>query len=86
MTRVAERGIAVELTDDARTLIGNLGYDPVYGARPLKRVIQKRLVDPLALRILDGTFAAGDTVLVEAQDAELVLRPAGDRSAPPGAA
>ena len=58
-TRVAERGIAVELTDDARTLIGNLGYDPVYGARPLKRVIQKRLVDPLALRILDGTFAAG---------------------------
>ena len=54
VTRVAERGIAVELTDDARTLIGNLGYDPVYGARPLKRVIQKRLVDPLALRILDG--------------------------------
>ena len=53
----------VELTDDARTLIGNLGYDPVYGARPLKRVIQKRLVDPLALRILDGTFATGDTVV-----------------------
>ena len=50
VTRVAERGIAVELTDEARTLIGNLGYDPVYGARPLKRVIQKRLVDPLALR------------------------------------
>ncbi len=83
VTRVAERGVAIELTADARTLIGNLGYDPVYGARPLKRVIQKRLVDPLALRILDGTFAAGDTVLVEAQDGELVLRPAGDRSAPP---
>ena len=86
VTRVAERGIAVELTDDARTLIGNLGYDPVYGARPLKRVIQKRLVDPLALRILDGTFATGDTVVAEAQDGELVLRPAGDRSAPPVAA
>ena len=86
VTRVAERGIAVELTDDARTLIGNLGYDPVYGARPLKRVIQKRLVDPLALRILDGTFAAGDTVVADAQDGDLVLRPAGDRSAPPVAA
>jgi len=86
VTRVAERGIAVELTDAARTLVGNLGYDPVYGARPLKRVIQKRLVDPLALRILDGTFAAGDTVVAEAQDGELVLRPAGDRSAPPVAA
>ena len=49
-------------------------------------MIQKRLVDPLALRILDGTFAAGDTVVVEAQDGELVLRPAGDRSAPPVAA
>src|SRR3712207_8089555 len=45
--RLAERGLAIELTDDARTLIGNLGYDPTYGARPLKRVIQKRLVDPL---------------------------------------
>ncbi len=78
VTRVAERGIAVELTDDARTLIGNLGYDPVYGARPLKRVIQKRLVDPLALRILDGTFAAGDTVVAEAHDGELALQRAGD--------
>jgi ATP-dependent Clp protease ATP-binding subunit ClpB len=71
--RVAERGIAIELTDDARTLIGNLGYDPVYGARPLKRVIQKRLVDPLALKILDGTFAEGDTVLVDGAGGELVL-------------
>jgi ATP-dependent Clp protease ATP-binding subunit ClpB len=79
ITRVAERGITVELTDDARTLIGNLGYDPVYGARPLKRVIQKRLVDPLALRILDGTFAAGQTVVVEAADGDLVLRAADER-------
>ncbi len=73
ITRVRERGIAVELSDDARTLIGNLGYDPTYGARPLKRVIQKRLVDPLALRILDGTFAEGDTVRVDAREGELVL-------------
>ena len=68
-----ERDIEVELTDAARTLLGNLGYDPTYGARPLKRVIQKRLVDPLALAILEGRFAAGDTVKVDAADGELVL-------------
>jgi len=71
--RVAERDIEVELTDAARTLLGNLGYDPTYGARPLKRVIQKRLVDPLALAILEGRFAPGDTVKVDAADGELVL-------------
>jgi ATP-dependent Clp protease ATP-binding subunit ClpB len=71
--RVREREIEVELTDDARTLLGNLGYDPTYGARPLKRVIQKRLVDPLALAILEGRFAAGDTVKVDNVEGELVL-------------
>jgi ATP-dependent Clp protease ATP-binding subunit ClpB len=73
IARVRERGIEVELTDTARTLLGNLGYDPTYGARPLKRVIQKRLVDPLALAILEGRFAAGDTVKVDAAEGELVL-------------
>jgi ATP-dependent Clp protease ATP-binding subunit ClpB len=71
--RVRERGIEVELTDGARTLLGNLGYDPTYGARPLKRVIQKRLVDPLALAILEGRFVTGDTVKVDAAEGELVL-------------
>jgi ATP-dependent Clp protease ATP-binding subunit ClpB len=69
--RVREKGVEVELTDDARTLIGNLGYDPVYGARPLKRVIQKQLVDKLALKLLDGEFAPGDRVLVDADGGEL---------------
>ena len=73
LRRVAEREISLTLTDDARTLIGNLGYDPTYGARPLKRVIQKRLVDPLALAILEGRFVAGDTVAVDAADGELTL-------------
>jgi ATP-dependent Clp protease ATP-binding subunit ClpB len=73
VARVRERGIEVELTDEARTLLGNLGYDPTYGARPLKRVIQKRLVDPLALAILEGRFAEGDTVRVEASEGALVL-------------
>ena len=57
IVRVAERGVDVELTDAARDLLGELGYDPAYGARPLKRVISKRLVDPLALGLLKGDFA-----------------------------
>ena len=59
---MAERGVDVELTDAARDLLGDLGYDPTYGARPLKRVISKHLVDPLALGLLKGEFAAGDHV------------------------
>ena len=77
--RVQERGIEIELTDDARTLLGNLGYDPTYGARPLKRVIQKRLVDKLALAILEGEFVEGDTVVVDAADGELTFSKAGER-------
>ena len=71
--RLRERDIEVELSDAARTLLGNLGYDPTYGARPLKRVIQKRLVDPLALAILEGRFVPGDTVRVDAEDGQLTL-------------
>jgi ATP-dependent Clp protease ATP-binding subunit ClpB len=83
--RVAERGIEIELTDDARTLLGDLGYDPTYGARPLKRVIQKHLVDRLALGLLQGDFAAGDHVRVDAVEGEIVFErvPA---AAPVGAA
>ncbi len=73
INRAREREIEVELTDAARTLLGNLGYDPTYGARPLKRVIQKRLVDPLALAILEGQFTAGHTVVVDAADGEIVF-------------
>ncbi len=82
--RVRERGIEIELTDPARTLLGNLGYDPTYGARPLKRVIQKRLIDPLALAILEGRFAAGDTVRVDAAGGEIELERA--EAAAPAAA
>ncbi|MEA2388932.1 MAG: ATP-dependent Clp protease ATP-binding subunit ClpB [Thermoleophilaceae bacterium] len=79
--RVRERGVEVELTDEARTLIGNLGYDPTYGARPLKRVIQKQLVDKLALKLLEGEFAPGDTVRVDAKEGELVFEKAPVRPA-----
>jgi ATP-dependent Clp protease ATP-binding subunit ClpB len=71
--RVRERGVEVELTDDARILLGNLGYDPTYGARPLKRVIQKRLVDKLALKLLEGEFQPGDLVVVDAAEGELTF-------------
>jgi ATP-dependent Clp protease ATP-binding subunit ClpB len=69
--RVAERNVTVELTDAARDLLGDLGYDPIYGARPLKRIIAKRLVDPLALGLLKGEFAAGDHVVVDADGTDL---------------
>jgi ATP-dependent Clp protease ATP-binding subunit ClpB len=79
--RVHERGIEIELTDDARTLLGNLGYDPTYGARPLKRVIQSQLVDRLALKLLEGEFTEGETVRVEARDGELVFEKADEPAA-----
>jgi ATP-dependent Clp protease ATP-binding subunit ClpB len=78
--RVRERDVEVELTDDARTLLGNLGYDPTYGARPLKRVIQKQLVDRLALKLLEGEFGPGDVVRVDAADGELVFEKAAARA------
>jgi ATP-dependent Clp protease ATP-binding subunit ClpB len=83
VSRVHERGIEIELTDDARTLLGNLGYDPVYGARPLKRVIQKRLVDKLALKILEGEFGEGDRVRVDAAEGEIVFERADRPAASP---
>jgi len=76
-SRLRERGVEIELTADARTLIGNLGYDPTYGARPLKRVIQKRLIDKLALKLLEGEFAPGDRVLVDAAEGDLTFTKAG---------
>ncbi len=71
--RVAERGVQLEITPAARELLGNMGYDPTYGARPLRRVIQKQLVDQLALSLLEGRFHAGDAVLADARDGELAL-------------
>ncbi len=71
IVRVAQRGVDVQLTDAARDLLGDLGYDPAFGARPLKRVISKNLVDPLALGLLKGEFAAGDRIVVDAGEGEL---------------
>jgi ATP-dependent Clp protease ATP-binding subunit ClpB len=71
--RVAERGVQVTLTEKARELISNLGYDPTYGARPLRRVIQKQLVDRLALALLSGEIRTGDAVTVDTREGELAL-------------
>jgi ATP-dependent Clp protease ATP-binding subunit ClpB len=71
--RAREHGIEVELTDAAKQLLADVGYDPTYGARPLKRVIQKRLIDKLAIAMLEGEFTEGDTARVDAADGELVL-------------
>jgi len=73
IARVAERGVQVTLTDEARELIANMGYDPTYGARPLRRVIQKQLVDRLALALLEGELREGDFVRVDGSDGELTL-------------
>ena len=71
--RLGERGIRIELSDAAYELLGNVGFDPVYGARPLKRAIQQQLENPLAQAILSAAFGSGDVVRVEADGGRLVF-------------
>jgi ATP-dependent Clp protease ATP-binding subunit ClpB len=79
--RLADRGMTIELTDAAKEAIGDAGWDPAYGARPLKRAIQRLVENPLALRLLDGEFADGDAIRVDAQNGDLVFAKTGDASA-----
>jgi ATP-dependent Clp protease ATP-binding subunit ClpB len=79
--RVAERAVPVTLTPAARELLANMGYDPTYGARPLRRVIQKQLIDRLALALLQGEIHSGDAVSVDVADGELALEAAGSSAA-----
>ena len=72
--RLGERDIRIELDSKALDLLGEAGFDPVYGARPLKRAIQQQLENPLAQRILAGEFMPGDTIKVVAKDGALVMR------------
>jgi ATP-dependent Clp protease ATP-binding subunit ClpB len=74
MRRLADRKIRLELTDPARDMVIEEGYDPVYGARPLKRTIQRRILDPLALGVLQGEFKEGDLVRLDVEKGALVLR------------
>ncbi|NTF88604.1 ATP-dependent chaperone ClpB [Agrobacterium rhizogenes] len=77
LTLLSERKIALELDEDARNWLANRGYDPVYGARPLKRVIQKYVQDPLAEQILSGQLPDGSRVLVTSGSDRLLFRPRG---------
>jgi ATP-dependent Clp protease ATP-binding subunit ClpB len=77
--RLAERSIGLELTDAAKEALVDAGWDPAYGARPLKRAIQRLVENPLALRLLEGDFGDGDTIRVDAHDGELVFERLGDR-------
>jgi ATP-dependent Clp protease ATP-binding subunit ClpB len=71
--RLADRGIELELTDAAKEAVAEAGWDPTYGARPLKRAIQRLVENPLALRLLESDFTAGDAVRVDAREGEIVF-------------
>src|SRR5690606_27958923 len=67
------RKLHLRVTPEARALLANRGYDPVYGARPLKRVIQRDLQNPIALAVLEGQYAEGDTIVVDVRGGELAF-------------
>ena len=71
--RLLERKITLELSDNAKSLIAKEGFDPVYGARPIKRTIQRLIIDPLAQKVLSGEFKEGDTVFVDAENGKVVF-------------
>ena len=71
--RLADNKITLELTDKAKDYLANTGFDPVYGARPLKRTIQHLIQDPLAMKILDGSIGEGSHVFVDVQDGQVIF-------------
>jgi len=79
--RLAERNMELTLDDSARDLLGEAGFDPVYGARPLKRAIQQQIENPLAERILRGEFLPGDRIRIAARDAALIFSKVEERKA-----
>jgi ATP-dependent Clp protease ATP-binding subunit ClpB len=74
---LAERKIGLELTDAAKEMIAREGYDPVYGARPLKRALQREVQNPLAVRILEGDLSDGDVVVVDVKDGAIAFETKG---------
>ncbi len=72
--RLAEKKMTIELTESAKHYIADQGFSPVYGARPLKRVLQKMILDNLALQILEGNFNEGDNIVVDFQSGNVTLR------------
>ena len=72
-TRLEEHGLKVQLTTAARDWLAQVGYDPAFGARPLRRALQKYVESPLSVSLLSGDYAEGDTVLVDAKDEAIVF-------------
>jgi ATP-dependent Clp protease ATP-binding subunit ClpB len=72
-TLVSDRGLTIEVSDAAKEVLAREGFDPAFGARPLKRALQKLVIDPLAMKLLDGTFKPGETVFVNAPNGKLEL-------------
>jgi ATP-dependent Clp protease ATP-binding subunit ClpB len=72
--RLRERKLGLEWTEAAQQHLAEVGFDPTYGARPLKRAIQREVLDPLALRVLEGEFREGDTVVVDAEEGAIAFR------------
>lgn len=70
---LAERQVSLKLSDAARARLADQGYDPVYGARPLKRVVQRELMNPLAAALLAGRFGPGETILADVEDGQLIF-------------
>jgi ATP-dependent Clp protease ATP-binding subunit ClpB len=71
--RMAERKIEIELTDSAKEFLVREGYDATYGARPLKRTIQREILDPLALQVLEGKFVEGEMVVVDVEKNQIAF-------------
>ncbi len=73
MKRLEAKKLTLTLSDEAREVLAKEGYDPVYGARPLKRAIQREILDPLSLEILEGRFKEGDHIVAEVRDGSLMF-------------
>ena len=71
--RLAAKKVDIVLSSEAREMLAEIGFDPVYGARPIKRAIQRRVLDPLAMKVLEGEFSEGDTIEVDVEDGELAF-------------
>jgi len=70
---IAERGLTLDISEAAKEHLAREGYDPAFGARPLKRALQRQIIDPLAIRLLEGKFKPGDTVFANMHDGKLAL-------------
>ena len=73
--QLVEKEVKLEVTDAAKDLLGDKGFDEVFGARPLRRTIQDRVTDILSEDLLRGRFRAGDTVIVDVDEGEIIVRP-----------